>query len=73
MKFRGYVFEWPRVTQATPQSGWKKSNIPRRKYTSNEANKHKTIIQDVSLTSYLVSDVGSKAIHLKIKEIVADY
>ena len=23
MKFRGYVFEWPRATQATPQSGWK--------------------------------------------------
>ena len=22
--FRGYVFEWPRVTQATPRSGWEK-------------------------------------------------
>ena len=51
MKFRGYVFEWPRVTQATPQSGLKKkSNIPRRKYSSNEANKHKIIIQDVNLS-----------------------
>ena len=27
MKFRGYVFEWPRVTQATPQSGLKKNPI----------------------------------------------
>ena len=51
IKFRCYVFEWTRVLQATPaQAGWNKSNIPGRKYSSNDKNKHQIIIRDINLS-----------------------